>query len=124
MFKERFSSSLLQALSSSVKAERTSYKLVFPCLYGGIMGVLLAWPLRVYSDLISRFIFPHMLSAHIGIYGSPFERMWQFEKILDDLKHYSSLLKITVLFCLGAVAVATLYPKGKGIPFYPFCSEA
>ena len=116
MFKEPF---LLIALAGSLLICKSGkdflYKLVFPCLYGGIMGVLLMAVTGVLGPYLTIYL-PHMLSAHIGIYGSPFERMWQFEKILDDLKHYSSLLKITVLFCLGAVAVATLYPKGKRHP--------
>ena len=54
--KSRFSSSLLQALSSSVKAERTSSINWFSPAYTAELWACSSWPLRAYSDLISRFI--------------------------------------------------------------------
>lgn len=106
MFKEPF---ILIALACAMiickKPKDWIYRFILPCAYGGVMAIFL---LVVTGTFIPYFTvyFPHMLGNHISIYGSPFERMKQFSKLLNDMGGYSALF-------LGLVVATSLYVAGK-----------
>lgn len=77
------------------------YRFVLPCAYGGFLGVILLICTGTFIPYLTIYL-PHMLNSHISIYGSPFERMKKFEKLLNDIGGYSGLLQ-------GLIAISSLY---------------
>lgn len=84
------------------------YRFVLPCIYGGVLGVILLAVTGTLIPYISVYL-PHMLGNHINIYGSPFERMLNLNKISNDITKYSkfALPLIKIAFLVTAVKVLT-----------------
>ena len=84
------------------------YRFILPCIYGGILGVILLTVTGTFIPYITVYL-PHMLGNHINIYGSPFERMLKTNKLLNDITGYSkvacSILKIA--FAVTSVKMLT-----------------
>lgn len=95
MYKEPF---LVIAVTGALMVSHTRreflMKLFLPLLYGGALGLLLLAATGCLVPYVTLYL-PHMLGNHIEIYGSPFQRMWNFPKLVSDLTAYSPFL-----FCL------------------------
>lgn len=102
MFKEPF---ILVAFASAMLFCTTPkewlYRFVLPCAYGGFLGVILLICTGTFIPYLTIYL-PHMMGNHISIYGSPFERMKKFEKLLNDIGGYSGLLQ-------GVIVASSLY---------------
>ena len=102
MFKEPF---ILVAFASAMLFCTTPkewlYRFILPCAYGGFLGVILLICTGTFIPYLTIYL-PHMMGNHISIYGSPFERMKKFEKLLNDIGGYSGLLQ-------GLIAISSLY---------------
>ena len=83
------------------------YRFVLPCMYGSVAGVLLLTVTGTLFPYLTAYL-PHMLGNHISIYGSPFERMKQFDKLLADMSNYSPLMLGIILISILAVAISIL----------------
>lgn len=111
MFKEPF---LLIAFAGGLiickKGKDWLYRFILPCAYGGCAGVLLLAVTGTLFPYLTAYL-PHMLGNHISIYGSPFERMKQFDKLLSDMSKYSPLLLAIVVISILTVATSILMEK-------------
>ena len=83
------------------------YRFVLPCAYGSVAGMLLLTVTGTLFPYLTAYL-PHMLGNHISIYGSPFERMKQFDKLLADMSNYSPLMLGIILISILTVAISIL----------------
>lgn len=112
MFKEPF---LLVAFFGGIllcqSIKDVIYKVIIPFIYGGVLGILLLVLTGTFIPYVTIYL-PHMLSTHINIYGSPFERMWDLNHILNDISNYSSLLTCVLYMCF-VIAIIGLFIDRK-----------
>jgi len=113
MFKEPFMIiALFGGLLLCQTLKDVLYKVVLPFLYGGILGVLLLLCTGVLVPYVTIYL-PHMLSTHINIYGSPFERMWDLNHVIDDISKYSSLLLCLIFISLLITLIGMIFDRKK-----------
>lgn len=99
MFKEPF---LLACIASALifienRKQLLNY-LIFPLIYGGIMGTIVLMLTGTFIPYLTIYL-AHMLNRHIGVYGSPIQRALNFNKIILDISNFSIILMLFVL-CL------------------------
>lgn len=122
MFKEPF---VLVAIACSLlfihSFKELLFKLVLPLAYGGIFGIAILLPTGSLMPYIKIYL-PHMLGSHISVYGSPFERGFDFSKLLEDISGFSLLFSfsIFILFFSFLFIFAKNLCTKKGISFLVF----
>ena len=89
------------------------YRFILPCVYGGLMGVVLLLFTGTLIPYLTVYL-PHMMGNHISIYGSPFERMKKIEKLLNDMGGYSAIfLGVIITSALGVVVKIFFEKEGN-----------
>lgn len=114
MFKEPFA---LVALFSSLMICRSKkdliYKIILPFTYGGLMGLLLLICTNSLNPYFSIYI-SNMFQNHINIYGSPFERGKNFQRLFDDMGKFSLALPALIgLFSVTTLVINILHAANK-----------
>lgn len=122
MFKEPF---VLVAIACSLlfinSFKEFLFKLLLPLVYGGLFGVVILLFSGSFAPYIKIYL-PHMLGSHISVYGSPFERGFDFLKLLEDLSGFSLLFSFSIFmlfFNFLFIFAKNLFTK-KAISFLVF----
>lgn len=120
MYKEPF---LLVALFGALLLCKTKkdylYKLLLPFAFGGVLGILLLACTGTLVPYVTIYL-PHMMGTHISIYGSPWERMWNIWRIMQDMSNFSPSLLVLVMICF-ALAIGYFikgHSSSKNITWY------
>ncbi|MGN0537821.1 MAG: hypothetical protein ACI4M3_07590 [Acutalibacteraceae bacterium] len=100
MFKEPFIILLVSGSLFMVNSVRDFIaKTVIPSFIGGVLSVMLLLACGVLSEYFSIYL-KKMFGNHISIYGSPFVRMFQLDKMMVNLEKFSTFFAIIVLLAV------------------------
>lgn len=80
-------------------------KIIIPLFTGGIMALILLLICGVLPEYFQIYL-KNMFGSHINIYGSPFARSFNFNKLSGDIINFSKALMLIIAF---AFVICVLY---------------
>lgn len=89
-------------------------RIVIPLCIGAVIAISMLLITDILHDYIQIYI-GHMFGEHISLYGSPFERALNINKIFQDLGKHSGVLSLAVLIFIVLILLQIYKAKNLNI---------